>query len=79
MTEKKPLRVIFDPGCFNNFEGTQAELDEFVKQIQEFAESGLLFENSVELTDEDIEDLDEDTRQQIITALERGDDKRSLN
>ena len=79
MTEKKPLRVIFDPGCFNNFEGTQAELDEFVKQIQEFAESGLLFENSVELTDEDIEDLDEDTRQQIICALERGDDKRLLN
>jgi hypothetical protein len=79
MTEKTPLRVIFDPGCFNNFEGTQAELDEFVKQIQEFAESGLLFENSVELTDEDIEDLDEDTRQQIICALERGDDKRLLN
>ena len=48
-------------------------------QIQAFAESGLLFENSVELTDEDIEDLDEDTRQQIIRALERDDDKRSLN
>jgi hypothetical protein len=79
MTEKKPLKVIFDPGCFNNFEGTQAELDEFVKQIQAFAESGLLFENSVELTDEDIEDLDEDTRQQIIRALERSDDKTSLN
>ena len=47
MTEKKPLRVIFDPGCFDNFDGTQEELDEFVKQIQEFAESGLLFENSV--------------------------------
>jgi hypothetical protein len=79
MTEKKPLKVVFDPGCFDNFEGTQAELDEFVKQIQEFAESGLLFENSVELTDEDIEELDEETRQQIIQALERGDDKRSLN
>jgi hypothetical protein len=79
MTEKKPLKVIFDPGCFDNFDGTQEELDEFVKQIQEFAESGLLFENSVELTDEDIEELDEETRQQIIRALERGDDKRSLN
>ena len=54
MTEKKPLKVIFDPGCFNNFEGTQAELDAFVVQIQAFAESDLLFENSVELTDEDI-------------------------
>jgi hypothetical protein len=79
MTEKKPLRVVFDPGCFDNFDGTQEELDEFVKQIQEFAESGLLFENSVELSDEDIEELDEETRQQIIQALERGDDKRSLN
>ena len=79
MTEKRPLKVVFDPGCFDNFDGTQEELDEFVKQIQEFAESGLLFENSVELTDEDIEELDEETRQQIIQALERGDDKRSLN
>jgi ABC-type lipoprotein export system ATPase subunit len=43
------------------------------------AESGLLFENSVELTDEDIEELDEDTRQQIIAALERDNDKRSIN
>lgn len=79
MTEKRPLKIVFDPGCFDNFDGTQEELDEFVKQIQEFAESGLLFENSVELTDEDIEELDEETRQQIIQALERSDDKRSLN
>ena len=79
MAKKKPLQVVFDPGCFDNIDGTQEELDEFVKQIQEFAESGLLFENSVELTDEDIEELDEETRQQIIRALERGDDKRSLN
>jgi hypothetical protein len=79
MTEKRPLRVVFDPDCFDNFNGTQEELDEFVAQIQAMAESGLLFENSVELTDEDIEELDEETRQQIIQALERGDDKRSLN
>jgi hypothetical protein len=79
MTEKKPLKIVFDPGCFDNFDGTQEELDEFVAQIQAMAESGLLFENSVEMTDEDLEELDEETRQQIIRALERGDDKRSLN
>jgi hypothetical protein len=79
MTEKKSLKIEFDPGCFDNFKGTQAELDEFVAQIQAMAESGLLFENSVEMTDEDLEELDEETRQQIIRALERGDDKRSLN
>ena len=79
MTEKKPLKVNFDPGCFDNFEGTQEELDEFVAQIQAMAESGFLDENSVELTDEDIEELDEETRQQIIRALDRDNDKRSLN
>jgi hypothetical protein len=79
MTEKKPLKLEFDPGCFDNFEGTQEELDEFVAQIQAMAESGLLFENSVEMTDEDLAELDEETRQQIIRALERNNDKRSLN
>jgi parvulin-like peptidyl-prolyl isomerase len=77
MTEKKPLKVVFDPGCFDNFEGTQEELDEFVAQIQAMAESGLLFENSVEMTDEDLEELDEETRQQLIKALNR--DPRSIN
>jgi len=77
MSEKKPLKVVFDPGCFDNFEGTQEELDEFVAQIQAMAESGLLFENSVEMTDEDLAELDEETRQQLIRALDR--DPRSLN
>jgi hypothetical protein len=77
MTEKKPLKVVFDPGCFDNFEGTQTELDEFVTQIQAMAESGLLFENSVEMTDEDLAELDEETRQQLIRAVDR--DPRSLN
>ncbi len=33
MTEEKKMRVEFAPGCFDNFEGTQEELDEFVKHI----------------------------------------------
>jgi hypothetical protein len=77
MTEKKPLKIVFDPGCFDNFEGTQEELDAFVAEIQAMAESGLLFENSVEMTDEDLAELDEETRQQLIRALDR--DPRSLN
>jgi hypothetical protein len=77
MTEKKPLKIVFDPGCFDNFEGTQEELDAFVAEIQAMAESGVLFENSVEMTDEDLAELDEETRQQLIRALDR--DPRSLN
>ena len=50
MTEKKPLNIVFDPGCFDNFEGTQAELDEFVAQIQAKAPSGSLSENAAQMT-----------------------------
>jgi hypothetical protein len=31
--EKKPLKIEFAPGCFDNFEGSQEELDEFIKEI----------------------------------------------
>lgn len=30
----KPLKVVFAPGCFDSFEGTQEELDELAAEIQ---------------------------------------------
>jgi hypothetical protein len=36
--EVKPIKVIFEPGCFDNFEGTQEELNDLMASIQaEFA------------------------------------------
>jgi hypothetical protein len=64
--EKKPTEIVFMPGCFDSFEGTQEELDDLIKQITSMAESGELFEKSTpvaieslvdELSDEEIEDL----------------------
>lgn len=47
-TNSKPkVQVTFAPGCFNNFTGTQEELDALVKTIMEMAESGKLLEESV--------------------------------
>ncbi len=43
MDQNKKIQVIFEPGCFDDFEGTQEELDEFVAEIQRMAESGELF------------------------------------
>ena len=36
MTDEKDkeLKIEFAPGCFNQFEGTQEELDEMVAEIQ---------------------------------------------
>ena len=30
MTDKKPPEIVFAPGCFDNFEGTQEELQELI-------------------------------------------------
>jgi len=37
--KEEKLKVVFQPGCFDDFGGTQEELDEFVKEIQEMFEN----------------------------------------
>ena len=54
MTEKK-LEIVFAPGAFDNFEGTQEELDELVAGIKQMMEDGTLFENSIEVSPEEAE------------------------
>lgn len=54
MTDK-PLKVEFAPGCFDDFDGTQEELNELIADIKNMAEAGTLFENSVPVDDEDEE------------------------
>lgn len=61
--EKKKLEVVFAPGCFDGFEGTQEELDELIAEIRALVDSGEFLENSrpidVEnLTEEELEKLD---------------------
>ena len=52
MTDKK-LKVEIAPGAFDNFDGTQEELQEFLALIHQMAEDGTLFENSTPVSDED--------------------------
>jgi hypothetical protein len=54
MTDKK-LKLEFAPGAFDNFEGTQEELDEMVAAIKQMMEDGTLFENSTEVPSEEAE------------------------
>lgn len=59
--ENKPTEVIFAPGCFDNFEGTQEELDELIAAIHQAVQSGDLLENSnlvEDLSDEEIAELE---------------------
>ncbi len=55
--EKKPMKIVFAEGCFDDFDGTQEELDELVAQLTAMAESGELLEQSLPVADfEDVDD-----------------------
>ena len=54
MTDK-PTKLEIAPGAFDNFDGTQEELDEMMAAIKQMMEDGTLFENSTEVPPEEAE------------------------
>jgi hypothetical protein len=83
---KKIEKVEFAPGCFDDFDGTQEELDALVKEIENkfigIDDSDLEVE-SVPI--EDVwDDLDEDTQDKLIEqlkqiVLEKSGEQKKLN
>lgn len=77
MTEnKKPVKIEFAPGAFDNFEGTQEELEELVAEIQNMFDNLTpeeLAKRSRPINLDDLEELDEETQQQILSALDELD------
>jgi len=57
MMEKKKPTVEFAPGCFDNFEGTQEELQNLIAEIHRMVETGELFEEAEPLTEEEAEEI----------------------
>lgn len=67
----KPLKIVFAPGCFDNLDMSQEEMDEFVKMIQEKVADGSIFTDSRQLDPMDPEDqeiLDRIDREMIANA-----------
>ena len=73
MTEK--MKITFAPGCFDNFEGTQEELDGLIKEIQDKFASMTpeqLQAESYPVSIDDLledEDISDDEFEQILGAL----------
>lgn len=67
--ELKDMKIEFAPGCFDNFEGSQEELDELIGQIKEMFASGEAQRLAKPL---DLDDLDEEDFEIIekLTAIE---------
>lgn len=63
---EKKLKIVFEPGAFDDFEGTQEELDQLIAELTRMAESGELFEKGIpisELDDETLEGIERDMNQ----------------
>lgn len=72
MTDKKELKIEFAPGAFDQFEGTQEELDQLMGDIMEMFKGKTaeeLQEMSAPLFDDDFEDLPEDVQIQIMRGV----------
>lgn len=79
--EIKELKIEFAPGCFDNFEGTQEELDALIANIKNMLVSGEILENSRELNEDDFAELPLEVQEQIARTVLEIDDapKRTLN
>jgi len=65
------LKLEFAPGCFDQFEGTQEELDEMVAEIQRMFESGEMESKSREVDIEDLFEEDPEVAEKILASLIR--------
>ena len=66
--EKKPLKIEFAPGCFDNFEGTQEELDELIAEIQRMFDSGEAELNAVPLDLDTLMDEDPEMAEALLRS-----------
>ena len=51
----KKIEIVFAEGCFDNFDGTQEELDEMIAHIRELVDTGKLEEEAILLSEEEAE------------------------
>lgn len=76
--EKKPLKVEFAPGCFDQFDGTQEELDELIAEITRMVESGEAEGNSRELTEEDWDEMPDEVKAQLMASFDEAYDDDAI-
>lgn len=66
-------KLVFMPGAFDDFDGTQEELDEFIKMIQAKVDDGSIFEDSRPI------DPDSEEGQELIARMiDKDPDNRKI-
>ncbi len=67
--EQPKMKIVFAEGCFDDFDGTQEELDELIAHLTELAENGELLERSIPV--DDLEEIDDEVLE-ILPMLTQG-------
>jgi hypothetical protein len=71
MTDKKePLKLVFAPGCFDSFDGTQEELDALIAEIEEAFASGEALENAVPIDIDELLEDDPEFTEALFTSID---------
>ena len=77
--ENKKLKVQFEPGCFDSFEGTQEELEALQKEIMEIFSSMTPEELEAQSRPVDIEELMEEDPEIAEVLLQQLDQSSKRN
>lgn len=67
---KDSYDIEFIPGSFDDFEGTQEELDSLVAEIKNMAASGELLENAKTISLEELKETNPDIYEILVKKLE---------
>jgi hypothetical protein len=67
---KPEFKIVFSPGSFDNFEGTQEELDEIVAEINRMVSTGEIIPKSIAVNDDDWEALPDHVKDSLIAEFE---------
>ena len=73
------FKIEFAPGCFDNFEGTQEELDELVNEIKRMFETGELSEKAELIDIDSLMEEDPEWADAVLNSVDTGiTSKRTL-
>lgn len=79
MTDQKKPELVFMPGCFDHFEGTQEELDELKRTIQEMFDSGEMEANAVAIDFDQLIEEDPEMAEVVFEKLNQDVGGRTLH
>lgn len=74
----KDLEIQFAPGCFDDFDGTQEELNEFIAEITNMIRSGEVLEKSNAVNIDDLIDEDPELAEKLLRSFSDEPPTRTL-